>query len=73
MSIQHRHRAVRDRAEARVERGKRLSLPAEYERSSEQPPVPHERPAASTRDFAPGPAPKPAKPVKPVKKRKRKS
>ena len=57
MSIQHRHRAVRDRAEARVERGKRLSLPCEFKRASELPPVPHERAAASSREAAAESAP----------------
>lgn len=68
MSIQHRHKAVHDRALNRLERGKRVSLPVEYPRSSGQPPVPHERPAASTRnvDAAP-PAVRPPKP----KRRKR--
>lgn len=49
MSIQHRIRAVRDRAEARAAGAKRGPRPAEYQRASELPEVDHERAAARTR------------------------
>jgi hypothetical protein len=62
MSILHRRRAVIDRQEDRAARGgKRISQPAEFPRSSEQPPVPHERQAASLRELAHLPATKPRK------------
>lgn len=64
MSLLHKRRAVIERMEAAG--GKRGPRPVEFKRSSAQPPVDYERPAASTRG-APAPAVKPA----PKKKAKR--
>lgn len=56
MSIQHRHRTIKERAEARGS-GKRQPGPHEFRRGSKGTPWPHEYPAASSRDGARGSTP----------------